>query len=143
MAEVRSERKRLPLRRGRFKVPEEPGVEPYLIASRCPECGKYFSGSRKVCLNCGKRDLEEVGLGGRGRVYTYTIVWQQLPGALVKVPYAIVVVAMDEGCQVHGVVTEDFESLEIGKEVEVYFEKMKEDEEGNELLADKFRTVKR
>ena len=68
---------------------------------------------------------------------------QQLPGALVKVPYAIAIVALEEGTQMHAVITEDLDKLEVGKDVEVYFEKMKEDEEGNELLADKFRIVKK
>ena len=144
MSEATSEKKRLPLRRGAgFRVPEEPGAEPYLIASKCRSCGKHFVPTRVVCLHCGKQEMEEVALGGRGRVYTYTVVWQQLPGALVTVPYALALVAMDEGCQVNAVVTEDWESIDIDTEVEAYFEKVMEDAEGNDLLACKFRPVKK
>jgi len=143
MSEVTSEKKRLPLRPGAgFRIPEEPGAEPYLIASKCRNCGKHFVPTRVVCLNCGKQEMEEVALGGRGKVYTYTIVCQQLPGALVKVPYALAIIAMDEGCQVHTVVTEDCESVDVGMEVEVYFEKIMEDNEGNDLIVYKFRAVK-
>jgi uncharacterized OB-fold protein len=139
MTEAKPEKKRVPLRPGRFKIPNEPGVKPYLVASRCRSCGKYFSPTRAICLNCGKREMEEVALGGRGKVYTYTLAHQQLPGALVKVPYAIANITMDEGCQVQTVVTEGWESIDIGQEMEVYFEKVREDAMGNEEIAYKFR----
>lgn len=143
MAETASQKKRLPIRRGRFVVPDDPKAEPYLFASKCKKCGKYFATRRAVCLNCGNRELETVPLGGKGEIYSFTIVHQQLPFALVKVPYAIAIVAFEEGCQTHGVITEDLDSVEVGKSVEVYFEVAKEDEEGNELLVDKFRVVKK
>jgi hypothetical protein len=136
-------KKRLPLRRGRFVVPEDPKKEPYLIAGRCKNCGKYFVPPRHICLNCGKQEMEIAPLSGKGKVYSYTAVWQQLPGALVKVPYAIVIVSMQEGCQVHAVVTEDYDKLQVDQDVEVYFEKMAEDKDGNDLIADKFRIVKK
>lgn len=143
MTEAKAEKKQVPLRRGLFRIPEEPGAKPYLIASKCGNCGKYFFPTRVVCLNCGKRELEEVALGGKGKLYTYTIAQQQLPGALMKVPYAIAGIAMDEGCQVHTVVTEDWESLDIDMDMEVYFEKIREDAEGNEQIVYKFRPTKK
>ena len=142
MSEAISGKKQLPLRGGRFKIPEDPGAKPYIIGSRCGNCGKYFTPPRVVCLNCGKLQMEEVAMKGKGKVYSYTVVWQQLPGALIKVPYAIVIVSLEEGSQIHSVMTEDFDSLEVGQDVEVYFEKIKEDEEGNDLIVDKVRIVK-
>jgi len=136
-------KKRLPLRRGRFVVPEDPNKQPYLIAGRCKNCGKYFVPPRHICLNCGKQMMEIVPLSNRGKIYSYTAVWQQLPGALVKVPYAIVIVSMTEGCQVHAVVTEDYDKLQVDQEVEVYFEKIAEDKDGNDLIVDKFRIKKK
>jgi hypothetical protein len=50
---------------------------------------------------------------------------------------------MVEGCQVHSVMTEHFENIAVDADVEVYFEKMMEDKDGNELIADKFRLVKK
>jgi hypothetical protein len=104
-----------------------------------------------VCLNCGKQDMEQgVPLGGRGKIYSFTVVHQQLPGSLVKVPYAIVIVSMPEGYQVHAVVTEDHDKLQIGQEVEVYFEAVPADfakklgaADDVELIVDKFRIVKK
>jgi len=141
VSSARTEKKQVPIRRGRFKVPDEPGAKPYLIGCRCGNCGKYFSGRRVVCLNCGKQQMEEAALSGKGEIYTFTIVHQQLPFALVEVPYAIVIVLLEEGCQTHGVITENLDGIDVGKHVEAYFEKAKEDEEGNDLIVDKFRVV--
>lgn len=135
-------KKRIPLRKGRFEVPEDPGKAPYLIGSKCAKCLKYFSGKRYVCLSCESRELEEVPLSGKGKIYTYTVVHQQMPGALVRVPYALAVIVLEEGCQIHGVIEGGYESLDIDTGVEVYFQDMKEDEEGNALVADLFRICK-
>ena len=141
MTEEKSPRKRVPLKPGIFKVPDDPGREPYLIGSKCRECGTYFFPMRKVCLNCAAQALDETPLSGRGKVYTYTIARQQLPGAFVQVPYAIAIVSMAEGCQIHTVITEDWESIDIDADVEVYFETVSQDDEGNDLLAYKFRAA--
>jgi len=144
MTEAKSQKKRVPLARAGFVIPEESGAEPYLVGAKCTNCGKVFSGMRVICLNCSAQNtMERMPLSGKGKLYTYTVVWQQLPGALIKVPYAIANVVMDEGCQIQGVVTEDFESLDIGMDMEVCFEKMREDAEGNDEIAFKFRAVKR
>ena len=143
MSEASTGKKRLPLRRGGFIIPEDPKAEPYLVASKCGNCGKYFAPPRVICLNCEKQQMEPAALSGKGTVYSYTIVHQQLPFSVVQVPYAIVIVALDEGCQAHGVVTENLESVEVGAPIKVYFEKVREDDEGNDLIVNKFRITKK
>ena len=141
MNEPKTEKKLMPLKPGIFIIPDDPGKSPYLISSKCTTCGSYFFPTRAICLSCHTETLEEAPLTGKGKVYTFSIARQQLPGALVQVPYAIAIVVMDEGCQIHTVITEDWESVKIGMDVEVYFEKVFEDEEGNDLLAYKFRAA--
>jgi uncharacterized OB-fold protein len=141
MNEEKKEKKRLPLKKGLFQIPDDPNEKPYLTAQRCKNCGTYFYSGRKNCLNCGAEPMEVVSLSGRGKLYTYTIAHQQLPGALMKVPYAIAVVEMEEGVHVSSVVDQNYENLKVGMDMEVYFEKMTEDKEGNDLLAFKFRAA--
>jgi uncharacterized OB-fold protein len=141
MDEEKKEKKQLPLKKGLFYLPEDPKEKPYLTAQRCQACGTYFYSGRQNCLNCGAEPLEVVPLKGRGKVYTYTIAYQQLPGAFMKVPYGIAIIEMEEGVHVHTVVDKDFEKLKVGMEMEVYFEKVAEDKEGNDLLAFKFKAV--
>lgn len=141
MSEKEQKKKQLPLKPGLFNMPDDSNQKPYLTAQRCKACGAHFFSRRANCLNCNSEPMEVVPLGGRGKVFAFTVAWQQLPGALVKVPYGIAVIKMDEGCQVNTVVTEGWEKLKIGMDMEVYFEKMAEDPEGNDLLAYKFRAV--
>ena len=144
MVETKSAKKQVPFPGTRIRIPEEPGAKPYLVGAKCQNCGKFFGGRRVICLNCGKQNtMEDVPLGGRGKLYTFTVVWQQLPGALIQIPYAIVNIVMDEGCQMQGVATEDLESLDIDMDMEVYFEKIKEDAEGNDQIGFKFRPAKK
>ncbi len=143
MSETVSAKKRIPLRPDAgFKIPDDPGAKPYLVASKCKSCGKFFYPTRAICLNCGSQEMVETPLAGKGSVYTYTTVHHQVPGALLKVPYVLAIIAMDEGCSVRTVITEKWESVKVGQRVEAYFEKIKEDSQGNELIVCKFRAVK-
>ena len=115
MSEATIGKKRLPLRRAGCIIPEDPKAE----------------------------QMEPAALSGKGTVYSYTIVHQQLPFSVVQVPYAIVIVALEEGCQTHGVVTGNLDSVAVGAPIEVYFEKVREDDEGNDLIVNKFRIVQK
>ncbi len=141
MSEEKKEKKRLPLKPYLFVMPDDPNKEPYLTAQRCKECSTYFYSGRKNCLQCGAEPMEVAPLSGRGKLFTYTIVHKQLPGALMQVPYGIAVVEMEEGVHVQSVVDIDYENLKVGMDMEVYFDKMAEDEEGNDLLAFKFKAA--
>lgn len=141
MSEESTAKKQLPLKPGLFVMPDDPNQKPYITAGRCKNCGTYFYPQRRVCLNCSAQEMETAPLSGKGKVYTYTIAHQQLPGALVQVPYAIAIVETEEGCQLHTVITEDWENVKVDMPVEVYFEKVFEDDDGNNLLAYKFRAV--
>jgi uncharacterized protein len=134
-----SDGKRLPLKPGLFDIPDDPNLPPYLMGVKCNACHTYFFPGRAICLNCGSKDMKRSPLKGGGKVYTYTIARQQLPGAFVKVPYAIAIIVMEEGCQIHSVITENWEKLDIDMDVEVYFEEVAKGPEGNALFAYKFR----
>ena len=138
---MNEEKKQLPLKPYLFVMPDDSNEKPYLTAQRCNECGTYFYSGRKNCLQCGAEPMAPAPLNGRGRLFTYTIVYKQLPGALMQVPYGIAVVEMDEGVHVQAVVDQDYENLKVGMDMEIYFDKVAEDPEGNDLLAPKFKAA--
>mgnify|MGYP005634824747 CR=1 FL=1 len=135
------EKKLLPLKPGIMLMPEKEGDEPKLQGCKCKDCGTHFYPQRHICLNCEAENMETANFSGKGEVYTFTIARQQLPGALVQVPYAIVIADMEEGCQIHSVVTEGYENVAVGKKIETYFEKVLVDKDGNDRLAHKFRVI--
>lgn len=75
--------------------------EPFLVGSRCQDCGAVTAGERIACPCCTARDrMESIRLGERGTVYTYTIVHRSFPG--VKTPFVAVVVDLHGGGSIKG-----------------------------------------
>lgn len=132
---------KVPIKEGLFKPPTN-GEQGYLIGSRCKSCGEHFHPTRVVCANCYSREQEEVVLGRRGTISTYTIVRTVYPGAPVTPPFVTAVVELPENVQVLSMITDiDMDSVEIGTEVELYFWKTGDDDQGNEVMAYAFRPV--
>lgn len=139
------EKKQVPVRAGLWTTPSSPDEKPSLIGSKCPACGEvYFPKKEKgVCINCQHRGLEDIKLSRRGKIHSFSVIMQQpTQFFLGKVPYAYGVIDLPEvkvqahftGC--------DFKDLRIGMPVELVLEKLGEDEQGNEVMAHKFRPVK-
>ncbi len=69
-----------------------------LRAGRCPQCGAVFCPAGLVCAGCGHRGLEDLFLGPRGTVYTYTRVHQSTPEF--RAPYSLAYVDFPEQVRV-------------------------------------------
>ncbi len=127
-----------------FRLEERRDGCPVLLAGRCPDCGHYFFPRRAICPGCGRVGLEEVELSGRGSVWSYTIAHQAPPGAIVQAPYAVAQVELTEGVLVGSLVTGCApEEVRVGMEVEITPVKVREDEEGRDVVAFAFRPVKK
>ncbi|MFC1940270.1 Zn-ribbon domain-containing OB-fold protein [Chloroflexota bacterium] len=140
-----TEKKRIPVREGLWTTPSSPDEQPQLIGSKCPACGEvYFpKKERGVCVHCGHRGLEDVKLSRRGKIHSFSVIVQQPTNFFLgEVPYAYGYIDLPEvrvrahltGC--------DFKDLKLGMDVELVIEKLGEDEQGNEVMAHKFRPVK-
>lgn len=132
----------VPLRAGIFRLPDTPEGKPVLLGSRCPKCGAYYFPKRHICIGCGHDGLDEAELSARGKVWTYTIVGQTPPGSLVEAPYALAVVELPEKVAIRAVLTDvDLDRVKVGMDVEITLAKMKEDQDGNDVVSYKFRPV--
>lgn len=86
--------------------------------------------------------MQEIQLGSRGKIDSFSVLHVGAPGF--EPPYIIAYVVMPEGAKVLALITgcEPSErSLEIGNEVELVIEKIREDEHGNEVRGYKFRPI--
>ena len=123
-----------------LRLPENGGPA-YLAGSRCLSCGETYLGDRAICIACGRmNDLEEIALGTSGELFTYTVVYQSAPW--VPVPYIAAVVKLPEGPVVKASLTgiePRPELLKAGMALELVTEKVREDADGNEIVAYKFR----
>ncbi len=74
-----------------------------LHLQRCADCSRYLHPPRYLCGECGSHQLEWVPVSGGGRIFSWTVTHRPIdPGWAGEVPYATVVVAMDEGVRVVG-----------------------------------------
>jgi uncharacterized protein len=67
-----------------------------LLGLKCG-CGDFLCPPRGVCPRCGNADLEVVQLSGRGKIASYTTLFVAAEGREKELPYALALVALDEG----------------------------------------------
>jgi len=135
-------KKKIAVREGLYRIPSSPGDKGYLIASKCKDCGECFHPQREVCLNCYSTNLEEVALSRKGKVWTYTIARQTYPGAPLTTPFIVAQVELPEHVTVMSNITDcALDAVKIGMDVELYFWKVRDDENGNEVIAYAFRPI--
>jgi uncharacterized OB-fold protein len=116
-------------------VPEPTALsEPYwegcrageLRFQRCQHCGAIPPLPTPRCRRCLRPELTWEASGGRGRLYSWTIVWRPQHPAF-EVPYAPAVVAMDEGFFVmSAMVSCRADALTVDLPVEVTFARVSE-----------------
>jgi uncharacterized OB-fold protein len=138
------------------RVPAAPGwirldeSDPRLLGTKCRSCGSvFFPRQTLACRNpaCDGRELDEVPLSRRGRVWSWTTNHYAPPPPYVApdpfVPYTVAAVELAEermvvlGQLAAGV---DPASLEIGGEMELVLETLFEDAE-REHVVWKWRPV--
>jgi uncharacterized OB-fold protein len=136
-----SVKKLVPLRPGMFEMPETLEGTPRLYGQRCRDCGEVFASAQRVfCANCSSQALERITLGARGEVHSYTVVHQQLRGALVEAPYVIARVKLAEGVTVQTILADvDPAEVRTGMPVEICLRALGETEQGDTLVNFFFR----
>lgn len=128
------------LREGLIKFPEGPGDSPKLIGSKCSQCGDIAFPKKYLCGKCDSASLEEILLGPRAKLYTYTVVRQGVPGlnspyilAHVKFPEddELMVMAQMRDCP--------FEEVKIGMDLELVIDQVRVSMEGLKVIGYVFR----
>ena len=100
-----------------------------LIIQTCERCGRNQFYPRSVCRYCGGSALRWIESTGRGRIYTFSVVYRPpTPEYAADVPYALGLVDLDEGVRMlTNVLDDDPDSLAIGDRVEVVFDEVTPD----------------
>ena len=96
-------------------------AEGSLLMQRCSECANVQFYPRALCLTCAG-DVEWVEVSGRGTIYTFTIIRQNLAPPFADAgPYVVAMVVLEEGpmmlSNVTGVAPDD---VRIGMAVSCY-----------------------
>jgi uncharacterized OB-fold protein len=96
---------------------------------KCTKCGTWRHVPRPMCANCHSLESEWVKVSGKGKIYCWTVVHQALdPAFASEVPYAAVIIELDEGPRMISWVTGiSPDKLKVGMPVEVWFDKVTDD----------------
>jgi hypothetical protein len=100
-----------------------------LHLQQCQRCQRYYHPPRYLCRECGSGDLEFVPSAGTGRVFSWTVTHRPVDRAwAAEIPYATLVVAMDEGPRIVGALRGvDPRDLELGLPVRAEVEKVSDE----------------
>ena len=140
------------IRNDLFVVPHDGSGEPFLLGSKCTRCGRAFFPRKTVCPDCLiEGTMQDLPLSTRGKLYTGTIAHTAPLGF--KPPYVVGYTDLPEGVRVFSEI-KDFqicqdylvpgtEMLAPGTEMELVIEKIREDDEGNDVIGYKFMPVKK
>jgi len=99
-----------------------------LVFQRCEACGTPRHPPRVLCADCGSDQVSWVPSEGRGTIFSWTVTHQAPhPAFAGQVPYAVVVVELEEGVRIVSSLRELAPAhLELGLPVEVVLEEVSE-----------------
>jgi uncharacterized OB-fold protein len=135
---------RIPIEEGYFTVPADPDERPRLLGSRCGSCGEHFFPRRHVCARCLAEGCDDVELGPRGTLWTWTFVHVPLFAKKDRRvdAYGVGQVDLPEGPRVQAILVGDRDDFSIGMELELDLETLRVDERsGDEVVIFRFRPV--
>ena len=130
-------------------IPFKPGVmhlatsdadDEHLIGSKCQSCGAVAFPRRVVCHKCRSDSVSEIALSKRGKLASFTVAWAAPEG--MKPPLILGYIDLPEGVRLLSMVTgvePSKDALEVGQEMELVFEEIRTDQDGNQIMAFKFK----
>lgn len=97
-----------------------------LWLQQCQDCQKFIFYPRAICPHCLSINLAWTPSKGRGRVYTFTVVYRSdLPGFETELPYICAIVELEEGPRMSSnIINCPVGEVRIDMPVEVVFEKI-------------------
>jgi len=115
-----------------------------LVGEECPHCKAKLFPPRDVCPERGHAAKTLYNFSGRGKVYSYTTVYEPPAGYEENAPYTVALVKLDEGPMVTAQLTDlGDQPVEIGTPVEMVTRRLRQDgdERGLIIYGYKFRPV--
>ncbi len=71
-----------------------------LIGSRCVDCGDEFFPPVYRCKGCGSERIKDKEMPKTGKIMTYTVLHEPLPGFEAQAPLVLAVVKLDNGARI-------------------------------------------
>jgi uncharacterized OB-fold protein len=127
---------------GFFTVPPDPAEPPRLLGTRCAACGEHFYPRRAICARCLSENTEDVELGPRGTLYSFTFVHFPMFGSTraEHAGYGVGQIDLPEGPRVQAPLAGAREDFRVGQTVQAELETLRE-EDGRDVVILRFRPL--
>ena len=138
-------KKKVPIKEGLFTTPLDPIDSVHLAGCKCTSCGEVFFGKRYSCENCSGESMKDIPLSQRGTLWSYTIINHKPPagyrGPDPFVPFGLGLVELPDGIRILSPIDCDLKKIKIGMALKSEIYRLYENEEGNEVMAFRFKPV--
>ena len=102
-----------------------------LIGNECGSCKKVYFPPRESCPYCRRKSMgkmREKKLSGKGKILTYSIIYNATEHFEVHVPYPIAIIKLDEGPKLTAQIVDcGINDVKIGMHVQSTFRKIQAD----------------
>lgn len=112
----------------------------YLVAGKCPVCGKMEFPKPEYCAHCGATEIEEVALSKTGSLVSYTTTF--MPVQKFAPPHSVGYVQLSDEIRIFTPLILDPEHpFKVDGKMELEICEYWKDDEGNPVEGFKFRPV--
>lgn len=129
---------------GLIVFPEDEGSAPYLVGSRCTQCGQLYFPRKPFCAECMNEAVEDCALSNTGALYTNTVVHIGVKGF--ATPYVLGWVDLPGGIRLATQIDcdpRDAANLRSGQPLELVIGKLRTLPDGTEIVGYKYRPIGR
>ncbi|HUI86011.1 MAG TPA: Zn-ribbon domain-containing OB-fold protein [Nitrososphaerales archaeon] len=106
-----------------------------LIGSKCTDCGDEFFPPVYRCRGCGSDRIKDKEMPKSGKIMTYTVLHEPLPGFEAQTPLHLAVVELENGARVLSQVVDSPEgSIKTGAKVRAIVRRALVDGESGQII---------
>jgi len=109
-----------------------------VVANKCNRCGKIAFPKTKYCVHCFNKEMTEVEISRRGKLYSYTIT--HYPVSKFNPPHAIGLIDLPEGIRIHTPLVMGNKEFKVGSEMEMVIGPVWM-EDGKAVIGYKFKDI--
>lgn len=106
-----------------------------LIGSRCKDCGDEFFPPVYRCKGCGSEHIADKEMPKTGKIMTYTVLHEPLPGYEAQTPLRLAIVKLDNGARVlTQIVDSPEDAVKTGAKVRATVRRAKVDGDSGQII---------
>jgi uncharacterized protein len=105
-----------------------------ILGNKCENCGSEYFPALSICRKCHASKLVDIEMPKSGKLLSYTLQKESLPGFEDQEPMIFGLVQLDNGVKlVTQIVDAPYESLKEGERVKAVFRKVRTDGESGQI----------